>query len=279
MYANKIIESLRGWELKQDNRSKEYAKAHKLVIMNLEQHAVFFSLGYIDKQKQESVFNINKNQGLFRYDPEAYRLPFTTICLLFSSEESARSHAVLCVEGFDERNNDERFLNIAVIVEYQEGWALSPIIYILKTGSIDFDGKICPSWLIDGLTQQEKNDYIGQYELSILDKFLRLLSCKNITAENNYPPVAINKKRIKKGKLPLFSYKTLVIKPTGKKQESVPKNLWDNRVHLCRGHFKTYTEKNPLFGRITGRYWWQPCVRGNKEKGVVMKDYVVETVQ
>jgi hypothetical protein len=50
-----------------------------------------------------------------------------------------------------------------------------------------------------------------------------------------------------------------------------------NRVHLCHGHFKNYTEGNPLFGKYTGRYWWQPFVRGNKKKGVVMKDYLVKS--
>lgn len=50
----------------------------------------------------------------------------------------------------------------------------------------------------------------------------------------------------------------------------------DNRVHLCRGHFKEYTEQNPLFGRHVGRYWWQPCVRGKKEKGIIAKDYIVD---
>jgi hypothetical protein len=111
----------------------------------------------------------------------------------------------------------------------------------------------------------------------LYDLFCKILSCKNITTVDNPPPEKLNKKRAKKNKCPLFTYKTLVIKPTGKKQASQEaQGLWENRVHLCRGHFKTYTEENPLFGRLTGRYWWQPSVRGNKKKGVVMKDYKVE---
>lgn len=116
-------------------------------------------------------------------------------------------------------------------------------------------------------------------ELMSVKFLLELLECKNILTVNNHPDQRINKKRTKKGKMPLFSYKTLVIKPTGKKQESIKKDLWNNRVHLCRGHFKTYTDDNPLFGKFTGRYWWQPCVRGNKKKGVIHKDYVIpETI-
>ena len=106
--------------------------------------------------------------------------------------------------------------------------------------------------------------------------FCSLLSCKNIETADNPPPERLNKKRIKSGKQPLFTYKTLVIKPTGKQQQSTPRHLWENRIHLCRGHFKTYTEDAPLFGRFTGRYWWQPSVRGRNKDGVVMKDYKVE---
>ena len=36
---------------------------------------------------------------------------------------------------------------------------------------------------------------------------------------------------------------------------------------------KTYTEEKPLFGRITGQYYWHPHMRGNKENGEVVKDY------
>jgi len=114
-------------------------------------------------------------------------------------------------------------------------------------------------------------------DFSFIATFLEFLNCKNIDTVKNLPPKALNKKRVKSCKQPLFTYKTLVIKPTGKKQEAqAAQGLWDNRVHLCRGHFKTYTDANPLFGRVTGRFWWQPAVRGDKEKGVVMKDYKVE---
>jgi hypothetical protein len=116
----------------------------------------------------------------------------------------------------------------------------------------------------------------GQKALTILNLSLLLLSCKNIGTEKNYPPEALNKKRLKHHKQPLFTYHTLVLKPVGKKQESIPRHLWENRIHLCRGHFKTYTEDKPLFGHITGRFWWQPSVRGRNRDGIVMKDYVVE---
>lgn len=111
-----------------------------------------------------------------------------------------------------------------------------------------------------------------------LDCFLAysliLLNCKNIITERIDPAPALNKKRRKRRKQELYSYHILKIKPTGgsKKGESFPTGD-HNRVHLCRGHFKLYTTAAPLFGRYTGLYWWQPHVRGQNKKGIVLKDY------
>lgn len=115
-----------------------------------------------------------------------------------------------------------------------------------------------------------------QGDLTVLSAAVKLLNCKNVTTEQCIPSEKLNKKRIKNNKHPLFSYHLLVLKPTTQYEKSIPQHLWENRVHLCRGHFKTYTEENKLFGRLTGRYWWQPQARGNKKLGVVMKDYVVK---
>lgn len=110
-----------------------------------------------------------------------------------------------------------------------------------------------------------------------LNGVLLLLSCKNITTGIIPAPEALNRKRIKKDKQPIFSYHVLVIKPTGGKgQKSTPKHFWNNRIHLQRGHRKTYTKENPLFGKITGCFYWQPHVRGQNKDGIVMKDYKIE---
>lgn len=121
--------------------------------------------------------------------------------------------------------------------------------------------------------------YGDSQDISTLSTFLNILTCKNIGTETVLAPDKLNRKRIKQGKQPLFSYHTLVIKPVGKRQESIPRHLWENRVHLQRGHFKTYTDEKPLFGHITGRFWWQPHVRGRNKDGVVMKDYEVRHEQ
>jgi len=92
-------------------------------------------------------------------------------------------------------------------------------------------------------------------------------------------PEALNKKRRKNGKQEIFDYHVLnVVVPStkqGYREQSEP--LSHVRVHLCRGHFKEYTQEHPLFGKLTGLYWWQPHVRGQNKEGIVMKDYAIKT--
>lgn len=44
-------------------------------------------------------------------------------------------------------------------------------------------------------------------------------------------------------------------------------------LHICRGHFRTYTKDAPMFGKYTGTYWIPAHTRGNPDKGISLKDY------
>lgn len=116
-------------------------------------------------------------------------------------------------------------------------------------------------------------------EITALNSFLMLVECKNIKHETIPPNAKLNKSRVKKGKLPHFEYKILNVEMPGKKisfsSGGIKGNGTPQRVHLCRGHFKEYTPENPLFGRLVGRYWWQPTVRG-KGEGIIEKEYHVK---
>lgn len=50
----------------------------------------------------------------------------------------------------------------------------------------------------------------------------------------------------------------------------------DKRLHICRGHFATYTEAAPLFGKLTGRFWIPMHTRGSADTGSVRKDYRIK---
>ena len=112
---------------------------------------------------------------------------------------------------------------------------------------------------------------------AVLNFTLLLLECKNIVTENM--PSSPKNKRKRGGiktYLPRFTYKTLKVVVGGNKKPSNGSGINSdnhNRQHLCRGHFKTFTEDKPLLGRAIGRYWWQSSVRGRADMGVIEKDY------
>lgn len=155
---------------------------------------------------------------------------------------------------------------------FSGGWYLSSVI--LDINNEDHTSRFgYISDINDELN--ESGEKMVKIYFTILNQVLLLLHCKNIVKKENKPPEKLNKKRIKNGKLPLFSYYTLHIKDS---INSNSKNVLGdhNRIHLCRGHFKHYTKENPLFGKLTGMYWWQPHVRGQNKDGIIMKDYVVK---
>lgn len=166
----------------------------------------------------------------------------------------------------------------------QKGWMVFPFAFNIKNLAYQ-PGDLLNIEVIGGLSDRvEDLEKSGENLASVLwgnfylplFAFCNLLSCKNIEALPHPPPAKLNKKRRKRGKTEIFTYHTLVIKPTTKRQvESQSKGLWSNRIHLCRGHFKEFTEEKPLFGKATGRFWWQPSVRGKNKEGVVIKDYRV----
>jgi hypothetical protein len=119
--------------------------------------------------------------------------------------------------------------------------------------------------------------YVAAYY--ILFQFLSFLSCVNVGADLIEPGAKQQKARKKRGKMPLVSYYVLKLRKVTARYGTVhgAKGAWSNRVHFCRGHVREYTEERPLFGKYFGRFWVPPHARGNKENGVVRKDYAVCT--
>ncbi len=194
-----------------------------------------------------------------------------------------------------------------ILTSAHKGWQPSPIFELVcldsklsdhsawisekvATGELPFnvpdsnafagrDENVAGYSMLPGMENEDFSGFVkeDQDELSQFNTFLKLISCKNIATATHEPDAKLNKSRVKKGKQPVFTYKTLVIKPTSKRQQAIEaQGLWENRIHLCRGHFKEYSEEKPLFGKYTGRYWWQPSVRGRNKNGVVVKDYEVK---
>ncbi len=107
---------------------------------------------------------------------------------------------------------------------------------------------------------------------------ISLLHCKNVATTDHHVPPKVAAKRIRNGKPPGVTYKTLeigpmkqILKTKGKSDEVGLKKA----LHICRGHFATYTPERPLFGKITGTFWRPMHVRGSKAHGEIKKDYKI----
>jgi len=106
-------------------------------------------------------------------------------------------------------------------------------------------------------------------EAEIVLEFLEALSCKNITTANLQKEDKALKRRIKKGKLPFYETKILVIdtkEKSASQQQTRTGTHASPRQHLRRGHIRRLP---------SGNYWVNSCVVGDAEKGTILKQYAI----
>jgi len=106
--------------------------------------------------------------------------------------------------------------------------------------------------------------------------FVQALNTKGIVVHTFRPPKKRSNRPDKK--YPLVEYKVLKIggvstKSTEGQMSATEKMQEFKRLHLCRGHMKRYGADRPLFGKISGTFFFSPHWRGDKNKGVLLKDY------
>ena len=121
-------------------------------------------------------------------------------------------------------------------------------------------------------------DGVAQFNFPAL-MALSFMHCKNVTLEAVVPSEKLSRRHLKRHGHPLVSYGELRIDPIREVLEQQRKGVGGSlrkALHLCRGHFKTFTPDAPLLGRATGTYWWASQVRGAASAGVTLKDYRVE---
>jgi len=126
--------------------------------------------------------------------------------------------------------------------------------------------------------QKEKRTIITLFWPALLA--ISFMHCKNVTVTEHNPPEKVQKKRQKGNKPPLTKYYTLDIESMKKvlKSEGHSDEVGLQRaLHVCRGHFKDYSNGKGLFGKYKGLYWWDSNIRGIAEAGEIVKDYNVKS--
>jgi hypothetical protein len=279
MYAHKVIEDLIDGQKKIDlshPASGAYRKIGNELINSIPRTHQF----YLGK-----AFNLAKVMGIqhrsldlqkyYSENIKHFKLPYhplylewETINPRFKTESNNCSKTVVLLKEYNDRPNEIYLVGAGYWSAYNRFFPLPQIaIFNFLEHSVKLGG-----------VDRDIANHRMMAEICILTiASMLVLNCKNIKYKKKHPDKKLNKKRMSKKHIPLFVYHTLEFEPLEviiyKADKKIDNTKVDRRVHLCKGHFKTYTKDNPLFGKYIGLYWWQPHVRGNIKKGVVVKDY------
>lgn len=161
-------------------------------------------------------------------------------------------------------------------------WVIYPFIYA-NTGYSDSVAQMYdPNMFMTWTQSREESETLTLRLMYVVHATLYTLNARNIYLEAVDRPAKLNRKREKNGKIPLYRYHVLkvargIVRKNSHHESTHPVS-GSMPVHLCRGHFKTYTAEAPMFGipGNCGRFWVPAHVRGNRQNGIVMKDYELE---
>lgn len=118
----------------------------------------------------------------------------------------------------------------------------------------------------------------GLNALHIVGLGLSFLNCRNVSRREVVEQTP-NRLVRRHNAPPEHRYYTLNIDPMREvlRREGKLNESSDMRraLHLCRGHFATYSEDRPLFGKLIGTFWVPAHLRGLASAGTVTKDYTI----
>jgi len=212
--------------------------------------------------KQAICFDIGEEATLegIQMLPGALRLPFD-VCWFESTQEQRNRSTQLDLQGVLAKQIDPDTIAAWIFVRNRstKHWTLALTTKVTATG---------PDAVLRAWPTSHKEQAAGI--IRCLWAFLSVLNCVNVRQVEHPPSNALNAARKKKGKPPIYSYRTLVVDLNRTPEASGPTGGTHSspRVHLRRGHLRQFQA-----GRWT---WVQPHAVGNKSLGVVHKDYAVK---
>ena len=259
MYAHHVIDWIDRWG-KTDPLKKDKLNKLKNYILN----SVQFNLGEFDRVVQFDK-KINLNEFVAEYNP-FLKIPFDTCWFDWTA---GGFRLGLIIRKIDSAVFSHEFIPFGIDPVDKTKWNVTPIVFIEK------------GWdrykIYNYFSEEEFKEFDAlTHHFIVFFKTILFLNAKNIVYKKIDPPAKLNKKREKKSKTKLFDYHILTINDTLVRTKStISVNATNKRLHFCRGHFKKYAKEKPLFGKITGLYWWDAHIRGKNKNGFVAKDYKV----
>ena len=218
----------------------------------------------------DSVGVLVTTKGIKDFGPRESWTPYIQGAMAMDGAELLMSMAVFCWSD-----------------RYEHPWSAARIFTPLSADGrlvdrvTDADGQSYVGFTIFGpeeeIAESEHGEWIQWfYEtigVTVLFAF-QFANCRNVDVVEVLPTRQQRRASQRSGE-PIFSHYVLEI-DANTQRKVYPKGLplpSHKRLHICRGHFATYTEDAPLFGKLTGRFWVPAHVRGTVDAGVVTKDY------
>lgn len=217
------------------------------------------------------------------------RLPFPSITISFNNNQKNNTVSKRFVvaaeferEFFTERFKhwgdyfttltSEHFIFITAM-EYDKYWYAIPMAIIVPENWENIS-ELRAFPFFNGLFELQQNNvqntlkYLSWAACAIFN-LLEALSCSNVSQEiiqKEQPH--LNAKRVKKGKLPIYETRCLVIEPPKAKTVTGATIADRNspRQHLRRGHIRRLEDRN---------IWVNSCVVGSSSVGVIDKHYLI----
>lgn len=139
------------------------------------------------------------------------------------------------------------------------------------------DTKWKVDFIPDGADYFEFTEFLVHFGLYVM----ALINCRNIELIDHEPDPEASRAYEHCFGQPLTKYKTLTIKPAGKRYKNNAESKGYQGVaplHLRRGHPVTYTEDAPMLGKTwgVGTFWRPATAVGEEKNGVRVKDYKIE---
>ncbi|HRO36693.1 hypothetical protein [Thauera sp.] len=201
-------------------------------------------------------------------DLHAIHLPYSIVTISFA--DGARRTLVVAQE-LHEAGQNTIVVQVAVDTGDGQGWGFYPCN--AQPEQRHDDGSIvwsCCDAIGSRLDRTPMHEAVMAAGRSVLE-LVEALSCNNVASEivERIDP-AVNARRRRQGKTPLYEVRRLVVK-VGEQVHAIGAPVGDRngpREHLRRGHVRRLPD-----GRRT---WVQCCVVGSRALGVVRKTYAVE---
>lgn len=225
-----------------------------------------------------------KDEGFFDYCPP-YRSPFGLTWMEWNCPANLKGlvsinkmGAMVC--SYPSPDNEEEIVNSIIPVVHTAGNTQPCLLGLLIQTRTDKQGNHNKKAIVrDYFTVDPKQDQIETHAAHWGHPILLALafcSCKNVVRQREDVPPKLQKRYMERHKEKKLTFYSLNIEPMKRVlsyEGRVESQGLGKALHICRGHFATYTEERKLFGRVAGTFWIPQHVKGVEDKGIVVKDY------